>query len=382
MKAETKCKACGGELFTPPLLSYENSPISAQDFHNDPGQKDNSVNLDIYQCTKCNVIQHVLAPVSYYKEVIRAVSVSKEMEEFRIKQFKEWVELNKLTNKKYIEIGCGTGDYLEIIKKIGIKEAFGLEYSDKNVAACKIKKLQVSKGYLDSDLVIQDQPQEGYDAFGIFSFMEHWPNPSEALNILWDMLAEEAYGIIEVPNFEMIRKNGLYTEFITDHIFYFDKNSLSQLLQSNGFEVTSLKTIWHNYILSVEVKKRTRLPVSNFKNSFNSLNDELTNYIRNFSNKKIVIWGAGHQSLAIISLSGIARYISYIVDSANFKQNKYTSGTNIKIDSPSQLKTNKPDVLIIIAAGYSDEVRKIISDEYSFIKHIAIVRENHLEIIE
>ena len=94
MKAETKCKACGGELFTPPLLSYENSPLSAQDFHNDPGQKDNSVNLDIYQCTKCNVIQHVLAPVSYYKEVIRAVSVSKEMEEFRIKQFKEWVELN------------------------------------------------------------------------------------------------------------------------------------------------------------------------------------------------------------------------------------------------------------------------------------------------
>jgi 2-polyprenyl-3-methyl-5-hydroxy-6-metoxy-1,4-benzoquinol methylase len=382
MKAETKCKACGGELFTPPLLSYENSPISAQDFHNDPGQKDNSVNLDIYQCTKCNVIQHVLAPVSYYKEVIRAVSVSKEMEEFRIKQFKEWVELNKLTNKKYIEIGCGAGDYLEIIKKIGIKEAFGLEYSDKNVAVCKTKNLEVSKGYLDGDLVIQNHLQHDYDAFGIFSFMEHWPNPSEALSILWNLLAEEAYGIIEVPNFEMIRKNGLYTEFITDHIFYFDKNSLSQLLQSNGFEVTSLKTIWHNYILSVEVKKRTRLPVSNFKNSFNSLNDELTNYIRNFSNKKIVIWGAGHQSLAIISLSGIARYISYIVDSANFKQNKYTSGTNIKIDSPSQLKTNKPDVLIIIAAGYSDEVRKIISDEYSFIKHIAIVRENYLEIIE
>ena len=381
MKAETKCKACGGELFTPPLLSYENSPLSAQDFHNDQGQKDNSVNLDIYQCTKCNVVQHILAPVSYYKEVIRAVSVSKEMEEFRIKQFKEWVELNKLTNKKYIEIGCGTGDYLEIIKKIGIKEAFGLEYSDKNVAACKIKKLQVSKGYLDSDLVIQDQPQEGYDAFGIFSFMEHWPNPSEALNTLWDILAEEAYGIIEVPNFEMIQKKGLYTEFITDHIFYFDKNSLSQILQSNGFEITSIKTIWHDYILSVEVKKRAPLLVNNFKDKFNSLNNEIKNYIKKFDNKNIVIWGAGHQALAIISLSGIEKYISYIVDSADFKQNKYTSGTNIKIESPKQLINNKPEALIIIAAGYSDEVKKIISNKYSFIKNIAIVREDHLEII-
>ena len=237
MKSETKCKACDGKLFIPPLLSYKNSPLSAQNFHNDPDQKNNSVNLDIYQCTKCNLVQHILAPVTYYKEVIRAVSVSKEMKEFRIKQFKKWSELNNLTNKKYIEIGCGAGDYLEIIKKTGIKKAFGLEYSDKNVAVCKIKKLEVSKGYLDGDLVMQNQPQEGYDAFGIFSFMEHWPKPSEALGILWDMLAEEAYGIIEVPNFEMIQKKGLYTEFITDHIFYFDKSSLSQLLQNNGFEV-------------------------------------------------------------------------------------------------------------------------------------------------
>ena len=382
MKSKNKCRACDGALFSPPLLSYKNSPLSAQDFHNNPDQKENSVNLDIYQCTKCNLVQHILPPVSYYKEVIRAVSVSKEMEEFRIEQFKEWSELNNLTNKKYIEIGCGAGDYLEIIKKIGIKEVFGLEYSDKNVAVCKTKNLEVSKGYLDNDLVIQDHCQHNYDAFGIFSFMEHWPKPSEALNILWDLLAEEAYGIIEVPNFEMIQKKGLYSEFITDHIFYFDKSSLSQLLQSNGFEIISIKSIWHDYILSVEVKKRTRLPVSNFKDSFNSLNDELTSYIRNFDNKNIVIWGAGHQSLAIISLSGIEKYISFIVDSAAFKQNKYTSGTNIKIESPEQLKTNKPDAVIIIAAGYSDEVRKIIFNKYSFIKNIAIVRENHLEIIE
>ena len=382
MTANLKCRSCKSQLFEPPLLSYKDSPISAQDFHNDPDQKDNNVNLDIYQCSKCNLVQHILDPVPYYKEVIRAVSVSKEMENFRIQQFKEWVELNKLSNKKYIEIGCGAGDYLDIIRKIGIKKAFGLEYSDKNLALCKTKGLEVSKGYLDGELVIQDQPQKGYDAFGIFSFMEHWPNPSEALSILWDLLAEEAYGIIEVPNFEMIQKKGLYTEFITDHIFYFDKNSLSQILQSNGFEVTSIKTIWHDYILSVEVKKRTPLLVNNFKDKFNSLNNELASYIKKFDNKNIVIWGAGHQSLAIISLSGIAKHINYIVDSAHFKQNKYTSGTNLKIESPEQLENSIPDALIIIAAGYSDEVKRIISKKYPFIKNIAIIREDHLEIIE
>ena len=382
MNTKLKCRACKGQLFDPPLLSYQDSPLSAQDFHNDPYQKNNNVSLDIYQCIKCNLVQHILPPVAYYKEVIRAVSVSKEMENFRMQQFKDWVELNNLTDKKYIEIGCGSGDYLDIIRKIGIKKVFGLEYSDKNLALCKTKNLEVSKGYLDGDLVIQDQQQDGYDAFGIFSFMEHWPNPSESLSILWNLLAEEAYGIIEVPNFEMIQKKGLYTEFITDHIFYFDKNSLSQILQSNGFEIISIKTIWHDYILSVEVKKRTPLLVHNFMDKFNSLNNELANYIKKFNNKNIVIWGAGHQSLAIISLSGIAKHINYIVDSAHFKQNKYTSGTNIKIESPEQLENSYPDALIIIAAGYSDEVKRIISNKYPFIKNIAIVREDHLEIIE
>ena len=79
MTANLKCRSCKSQLFEPPLLSYKDSPISAQDFHNDPDQKDNNVNLDIYQCTKCNLVQHILPPVSYYKEVIRAVSVSKEM---------------------------------------------------------------------------------------------------------------------------------------------------------------------------------------------------------------------------------------------------------------------------------------------------------------
>ena len=87
------------------------------------------------------------------------------------------------------------------------------------LAVCKTKNLEVSKGYLDGDLVIQDQHQHSYDAFGIFSFMEHWPNPSEALSILWDLLAEEAYGIIEVPNFEMIQKKGFIQNLLLTIFF-------------------------------------------------------------------------------------------------------------------------------------------------------------------
>ena len=36
----------------------------------------------------------------------------------------------------------------------------------------------------------------------------------------------KSFGIIEVPNFDMILKKKLYTEFIRDHIYYFTKEIL------------------------------------------------------------------------------------------------------------------------------------------------------------
>jgi len=380
MGTNLKCRACSSQLFEPPLLSYKDSPISAQGFHSNPDHDNNNVTIDILQCTKCNLIQHILPPFSYYREVIRAVSVSSEIKKFKAKQLKKWINKNNLINKKYIEIGCGSGEYLDIMRSIGMEKVFGLEHSTKNISACKLKKLNVNKGYLDHNL--EQLNEAPFDAFGIFNFMEHWPNPKESLSLLWNLLANNAYGIIEVPNFEMIREKGLYTEFTVDHIFYFDKNSLSHLLEANGFEIISIKTIWFDYILSVEVKKRTPLIVDTFKDKFSLLNLELNNYVNQFNNKEIVVWGAGHQSLTIISLSGISKHISYIVDSAVFKQNKYTPGTNIKIEAPQYLQNKNPDVLIIITAGYSDEVKDIVINEYSFIKNIVIVREDFLEIVD
>ena len=380
MITELKCRACSEQLFLPPLLTYENSPLSAQNFHSDPNQFNNNVTIDIFQCSKCHLIQHILPPVDYYKEVIRAVSVSTEIKNFKSKQLELWINKNNLIDKKYIEIGCGTGDYLEVVRSLGMKKAFGLEYSVKNISACKLKELNVSQGYLDDKSLVKLK-KSNFDAFGIFSFMEHWPNPKKSLSLLCNLLAENAHGIIEVPNFEMISKKGLYTEFTVDHIFYFDRSSLSHLLEASGFEIISIKAIWFDYILSVEVKKRAPLSVENFKNKFKSLNAEINSYIDRFHGKEVVVWGAGHQSLTIISLSGIYERINYIVDSADFKQNKYTPGTNLKINPPQYLDEQKPDALIIIAAGYSDEVKNIILNEYKFIKNIAIVREDSLEVI-
>ena len=216
-----KCRVCEGSFFPKPLLQYEGSPKSAQGFLNNLSETDEVVNLTIYQCTKCGLVQHDLEPVSYYKEVIRAVAFSPEMGKFRLTQLGDWISRNHLQNKNILEVGCGKGGYIDLLQKSGSTQTMGLEFSQNNVASALNSGLIVKQGYLDSEFEVPSNFE--FDAFAIFSFLEHWPNPNESLNLLHSLLREGAVGLVEVPNFELILSKGLYSEFTTDHIFYFDK---------------------------------------------------------------------------------------------------------------------------------------------------------------
>ena len=374
-----KCKVCEGSLFSDPLLQYEGSPKSAQGFLNNLSESDEVVDLVIYQCTKCGLVQHNLDSVPYYKEVIRAVAFSPEMGRFRLEQLGSWISRNNLQNKKILEVGCGKGEYIDLLQKSGASQVVGLEFSENSVTYAKNRGLKVQQGYLDANFKVP--PQFQFDAFSIFSFLEHWPKPNEGLGILHSLLSEGASGLVEVPNFELILSKGLYSEFTTDHIFYFDKKSFAFLLEKNGFEVVSMQSIWYDYILSAEVRKKSSLDVSNFLKIQNSVKSQLNDFIDRFEPNQVAIWGAGHQALAVIAMAGIAPRIKYVIDSASFKQGKYTPATHLPIVSPGVLLKDSPKSVVIMAAGYSDEIASTILEKYPTIENIAILREDRLEII-
>jgi hypothetical protein len=66
------------------------------------------------------------------------------------------------------------------------------------------------------------------------------------------------------------------------------------------------------------------------------------------------------------------------VDSAIFKQNKYTPATHILIVPPSELIKNPVKVVVIIAGSYSDEVARIMRSTYHHIKRVAILEDTGL----
>jgi SAM-dependent methyltransferase len=375
----TTCRVCGAEFFPEPLLAYNNMPKAAQNMPAaDELNDDKGVDLEVYQCSGCGLVQLSNEPVDYYKDVIRASAFSAEMEQFRKTQFKDFVAKYQLEGKKVLEAGCGKGEYLSLMAEQGI-DAYGIENLSESVEFCRQSGMKVEEGYIDSpDYEIKSGP---FDAFFIGNFFEHLPDPCATLRGICNNLTDDAIGLIEVPNFDMIIRENLFSEFISDHLFYFTQETLRTTLEANGFEMIECNEIWHKYIISAVVRRRKKTDLSIFEIYQEKIKTELNEFIDRFSPNEVAVWGAGHQALAVVALADIGDRVKYVVDSAPFKQGKFTPATHIPIVAPEFLNTDPVEAVIVMAAAYSDEVAGIVKTQYSKNIQLAVLRDYGLETI-
>ena len=378
MKDQERCRFCGQLLPERYLLKYDNMPKSAQFFPTENEISDEQgVDIVLKQCIYCGLVQATGKPVSYYRDVIRATGVSQEMRVFREKQYRDWVEEFDLADKKVIEIGCGAGEYMQFMETTSAG-TYGLEHFREAADRGRARGHRILDGFVENSAYVI--PLAPYDGFYIMNFLEHIPQPNEFLRGIANNLSDEAVGIVEVPNFDMMLKKSLYSEFIQDHLSYYTEDTLKMVLESNGFLTLECKSIWHNYIISAKVRKRSEMPVHGFTQKYQSLKRQMADFLaeQHRKGKKVAVWGAGHQALANLSLLDMADHIVYVIDSAKFKQNKYTPATHIPIVAPERLKNREVQTVIIMAAGYSQEVKQIMQREYPQIECV-IMTEDGLE---
>lgn len=356
-----ECRVCQHPLSQTPLLQYKNMPKSAQ-FLPDAAElnSEKGIDLNVHQCTGCGLIQLDCEPVFYFRDVIRAAAVSAEMHAFRLEQFRSWIEDYDLAGKSVIEIGAGAGEFLSILERCDVVP-FGLEHNPASVDKACEAGLRVEQGFVGEGLTLSHGP---FDAFIMLNFLEHLPDPNTSLTAIAQNLKPGALGLVEVPNFDMIIRQKLFSEFISDHLFYFTRETLIRTLERNNFDVLDCREVWHDYSLSAVVRKRSNIDLSTFAQQQASLKRAIHNYLEQFDDQQVAIWGAGHQSLAVMALTELAGKIRYVVDSAPFKQGRFTPATHIPIVAPEQLKLEPVAAIMVMAASYTDEVVGILSTHY------------------
>lgn len=375
-----KCRCCGQILPKTDLITYSNMPKSAQFFPEEVElDAECGVDIQLKQCAYCGLVQAAGQPVSYYRDVIRATGVSCEMRKFREKQYQSWVEEFALQEKKIIEIGCGCGEYMAFMEQTKA-DVYGLEHLTASVRTGKKAGHRIYEGFVETEEYLI--PEGPYDGFYMMNFLEHIPEPGVFLRGIANNLNDGAAGLVEVPNFDMMLQKSLYSEFIQDHLSYFTEDTLRNVLEMNGFEVLQCGSIWYDYILSARVRKRVPVNVDGFLKKQEQIKKQLRQFLeeQKCMGRRVAAWGAGHQALANLSLLEMADDIVYVIDSAAFKQDKYTPATHIPIVAPQRLEKGEVQTVIIMAAGYSAEVWGIMDKEHPGIEKV-ILTEDGLQTI-
>ena len=375
-----RCIACGAPLWETPLLTLDNMPASAQHMPDAQGVKeDRGLTLDLCQCMGCGLVQFDCEPVDYYRDVIRAGGFSKTMVELRRYQYKHLIDSYHLEGKKFIEVGCGQGEFLKVLSEF-LVEVHGIEHDPHLVELARAQGLDVTEGFTETE----DTRFAGglYDVFLSFNFLEHQPDPSTMLQAIYRNLEDDAMGLITVPSFEYIMDHNSYYELIRDHLAYYTFETLTPLLERNGFQVEECEVI-NRDTLSVIVRKRPQMDTENLLECYVNLKREMETYMKYLDawDKKVAIWGASHQGFTLAATTKLGEKARYIIDSAPFKQGKFAPASHLPIVGPDHFHEHPVDAIIITAPGYTDEIAASIRQKFGTAVEIRAMRSNHLEMV-
>lgn len=374
------CRLCRFALSTQPSIKLENIPRGGHVLpKSDQLDADFGVDLEVYECENCGLVQIAAESLVYADQVGSAHASSPGMLSHRKRQAYELVERFNLRDKNILEVGCGDGHFMESLAEAGAIP-FGIEPSERATELGREHGLKIQEGYMGKNVHIEGYP---FDAFVTMHVLEHAPDPNDFLQGVYENLTGDGVGLIEVPSFEQTLENQRIYDFITDHLSYFSVKTLRFALEKNGFNVLDIQRDWGGEHIVAIVQKQEQERLADFRMGVNFLIGEMLTFIKNYSSKgkRVAIWGASTNGVTLLSLAQF-QGIVYIVDSSPHKQNRFTPVSHLPIVEPSRLKTDPVDAIMVIATRFTDEIVNQLKTELGFAGTIAVLKKNSLEVVQ
>lgn len=355
-----ECRVCGTTLPEKPFLVLDRMPALAQNL---PGPDnlaaDAGIDIRMFQCRDCGLVQLDCPPVGYYRDVIRAGGGTTTMRALRREQYRDFITKCGLEGKRILEVGCGQGEFLEMLEGFPVR-GYGIENNPDLVVRAREKGLNVTCDFAEGSG--HRIPGGPFDAFMQFNFIEHQPDPNGMVRCIRENLVPRGCGLVTAPCFEYIRKDCVY-EVMRDHLSYFSERSLRLLFERNGFDVLESGFVNANRdTVYVMVRLQEMMTQETFRSNLQDVRADLNAFVaeRTSDGRRLAFWAASHQCFTASALLEHPERVRYIVDSAVFKQGRFSPVSHIPIVPPETFFADPPETVLVTAPGYTDEIADLI----------------------
>ncbi len=212
------------------------------------------------ECENCGVAFVINAPESkelekiyaseYYSSANKVLYANDSIIEYRIENIaKPKVDyiFDNIKNevKSWLDIGCGTGEILNVVQDRGLK-IIGVETNDSEREYAKTKlNIEVQSDYIDETTI--GKYVDNCDVVSLFSILEHIPNQHSIIKAISSAQNTGNYLVIEVPHFPSISVASQITfpEEVNRmmhpplHLFLYSLKSLEVLLKKYNYKINN-----------------------------------------------------------------------------------------------------------------------------------------------
>jgi len=213
-------------------------------------------------------ISHSNSKKSFLDKLYRVVR------NYTIKQKVKLINSFNETDKKILDIGAGTGDFLAACKN-SRWEVTGVEPNSKarNIAKKKLDSSSfIYHNVEDLQLETQSPKPRTYDVITMWHVLEHVPNLTEYVSNLKKLLNPNGTLIIAVPNHKSFDAT-YYKEYwaaydVPRHLWHFSKMAIQKLFQQENMRVfKTLPMKFDSYYVSL-LSEKYKTGRSNFLKAF------------------------------------------------------------------------------------------------------------------
>ena len=144
-----------------------------------------------------------------------------------------------LTRKSLLDVGCGSGEFLAKAEKKGAA-VWGFDFDGVAILAAK-KHFGLSRVYaMTLEEFAQKVNPPKFDIITCFEVIEHVDDPGQLIERLIGLLKPEGKIVLSTPSRERLVPNSNMWDFPPNHLTRWNKEALTNVFGSFGFEMSSL----------------------------------------------------------------------------------------------------------------------------------------------
>ncbi len=301
----------------------------------------------------------------------------------------------ELSQAKFVvDVGSNDGILLKPLKELGVY-AIGVEPSQNVSKIANDAGLETVNSFFDSATVEKIKKEFGRpDVVVASSVFTHLENPHQFIDDVKSLMTDDGEFIIEVEYIGNILNDIQFERFYLDRIFYYSLTSLKHLFESHDMYIADVEHIApHGGSIKVTTRKNNNIhtqtenvrrlideeesrlashQLENFKQNVETNINAFREMLETYKNSglKVAGYGAPARVATITNYGNIGpSLIDFIVDDSPLKQNRFSPGMHIPIVPKSYLETRKPkpDVLVVFAYEYFDDIKKKTGGNYRYL---------------